>query len=85
VIFCTNHPSTKTLYQLDVIRYNAIIASIAKGDIGLVDIEWAILDSTEEITNMVMPDGVHLSEAGHSFYFNTLKPVLDKEIEVLVG
>lgn len=89
----TNHPTTRDAllpnvrltYQEQNAHYNMIIRDIAKAqDVALVDIEAAWFERIEarkcELADLLLSDGLHLSEPGHDLYFELVWPALEEEL-----
>jgi acyl-CoA thioesterase-1 len=83
----TNHPSghdeyqmpyTNITYQQSNEEYNSIIRQVAKGIGSMVilnDMEnvfKASVANREQLLQLLLPDKLHLSEAGHDLYFSTI-------------
>ena len=73
VIIGTNHPSNKnTEYDSRNSEYNQLIRNYCNiNDVSLLDNE--IYCKSYSINDIVLPDGIHLSEFGHDVYFNNFK------------
>ena len=79
VIIHTNHPSprqdimtnTDITYSQSNHFYNDIIRKVAADDnrVRFVDIEQKMLGYEGPVSDLTLPDGVHLSLLGHSLYF----------------
>lgn len=96
VLLNTNHPTLHDhtsmahcaeTYEVWNRRYNAIIRDIATSyseRVALVDNEQAFDMRTggrrELLADLVLPDALHLSVAGHDLYFETVWPVLKREV-----
>lgn len=85
---------TTRKYSESVAEYNEIIRVVASScrnrfNVILSDIESAFLEhargNSGEIRNLLLPDLVHLSEAGHHLYFSVTYPLVRKCIEALAG
>lgn len=78
VIIGTNHPCRLgPEYSARLDRYNDAVRSVAAQlSLPLVDVAngWP---GTEAL---ILPDGVHLSEEGHDFYYHRLRPVILSEV-----
>lgn len=88
VLLNTNHPTTRdqqdyphypATYEAGNRRYNEIIRDVAARDrkIVLTDIEAAFLESIRvgnSLSELLLADGLHLSEAGHDVYLTLLAP-----------
>lgn len=100
VILNTNHPTTRTqdtmtgaqkTFEASSQRYNQIIRSVAKDDghVVLNDIGehfGAILASGEnDLAEMLLSDGLHLSERGHDAYFDFLATRVASAITAAAG
>jgi len=83
-IINTNHPSSIKYYQDDLKEYNKVIREVANfyGDsVQLMDIEDMMLRNMKighTLEDFVLPDGVHLTERGHTFYYRYLYVVLER-------
>jgi acyl-CoA thioesterase-1 len=100
VIVNTNHPTGRdqlemplagVTYQQSNERYNQLIREVAAGfgeRVVLNDIEASFKNRTknnrEALLKLVLPDLLHLSEAGHDFYFETVYPSVRKAVEEFV-
>lgn len=75
VIVGNNHPSNKNKeYDLRNAEYNELIRNYCNtNDILLVDNE--LNCSQFNINDVVLPDGIHLSENGHDIYYNNFKKI----------
>ena len=79
ITISTNHLPTKTIdfldeniYRSNVASYNNIVREVAdENKILLIDHEkmWQTLPNT---SSLLLDDGVHLSVAGHKFYYETI-------------
>ena len=91
VFIHTNHPTTRDhqpmpfinmTYQESNASYNAALRetfSKFREDVILIDIDAefrARLNSLEELSLLLQPDGLHLSEVGHDLYFEIVSPIL---------
>jgi hypothetical protein len=91
----TNHPSARDAerfpeggltYEESIRSYDAIIRRVAAAageDVVLTDVEQVFREATtgsrEALERLLLADLLHLSEAGHDLYFETLRtPVLDE-------
>lgn len=88
VLLNTNHPTTRdqqnyahfpATYEAGNRRYNEIIREVAAGDgkIVLTDIEAAFHERAragKPLADLLLADGLHLSEAGHDVYLDLLAP-----------
>jgi acyl-CoA thioesterase I len=97
IVFHTNHPTTRdrepmqdagTTFEASNRRYNGIVRAVAAespADVTLHDIEagWTdhIRKSGTRLADLLLPDGVHLSEAGHELYFDLTWPNLESIVE----
>src|SRR3989339_18043 len=87
----TNHPTLKTnlmknttfSFQQSNEEYNQIIREVAKNSrTRLIDIElfWQKgIKIDLSLKNLLLPDGLHLSAAGHNLYFEIVFPIIKKE------
>ena len=75
VIVGNNHPSNKNSeYDLRNSEYNELIREYCnKYNIPLMDNE--LHCKTYDINDILLPDGIHLSEFGHDVYFNNFKNI----------
>ncbi len=73
VIVGTNHPSNKNPeYDLRNSEYNQLVRNYCNTyDIPLLDNETYC--KSYDINDVLLPDGIHLSELGHDIYFNNFK------------
>ena len=87
VFMCTNHHTTRTdnfpnllisLYESNK-QYNEIIREVAE-DRGLFLFDIEKYFSDKDLSDLLLPDGTHLSLSGHKLYFNIIYPILEKEI-----
>lgn len=92
VILRTNHPSprqdimtnTNITYSQSNEYYNSIIRKVAEEDNSIVfaDMERVCMDYCKSqkcsISEIVMPDNIHLSLIGHEIYYNTMYPIIKK-------
>ena len=90
VILNTNHPTTRDrevfpnserTYEASNREYNEIIREVAemRDQVILNDMEKVIrsqINSSKEIERYVIDDGLHLSEVGHTLYYETMLPIL---------
>lgn len=97
VIVNTNHPTlrdtevfplTETTYEQSNQTYNAIIRDVAQSQearVVLNDIERSIVahvgGDRSRLAELVLADGLHLSEDGHNFYFDIIAPVVTESVE----
>lgn len=94
----TNHPSTRDFeplpgcrhtYQAANRAYNEIIRDVAKAEgADLIDheavFEGAIRDGVVgSVADLVLPDGVHLSDRGHDIYLQTVLAAVIEALEAL--
>lgn len=75
VIVGNNHPSNKNLeYDLRNSEYNELIRDYCnKYNIPLMDNE--LYCKSYDINDILLPDGIHLSEFGHDVYYNNFKNI----------
>jgi lysophospholipase L1-like esterase len=75
VIVGNNHPSNKNLeYDLRNSEYNELIRDYCNiYNIPLMDNE--LYCKSHDINDILLPDGIHLSEFGHDIYFNNFKNI----------
>lgn len=99
IVLHTNHPTTRTkqemagsgkTYQQWNDAYNALIRAVAieaGEDVLLNDIAaaWAnrLAAGRHSVTDLVLQDGLHLSEAGHNLYCELVEPVVARECGLL--
>lgn len=91
ILLGTNHPILKvvpfeyapfTSPAMSNKNYNSVIRSVAsKKDIILIDHEDLWLSSKSSFVDMLLPDGIHINERGHDFYFDSAFPIIKKAIE----
>lgn len=88
VLLNTNHPTTRdkqvfphypATFETGNLRYNQIIRQVAQEDgmLTLTDIGAAFrnrVNSGVALETLLLPDGLHLSEAGHDLYLELLTP-----------
>lgn len=87
VILFTNHPVPakppkdymKIAYDKHVLLYNGLIReAVLESGSTLIDIEREIENAFSCVADrwqLLLPDGIHLSERGHEFYLSVVKPV----------
>ena len=96
VLLNTNHPTTRnhetfpstdTTYEASNIAYNGIIREVAgrfRDRVALNDVERAFRDHVGNdrgrLDELLLEDGLHLSEAGHDLYFSCVMPAVEKSI-----
>lgn len=96
VIVNTNHPTLRDQavmpdamqpYQQANAAYNAIIRDVAATRAGAVilnDIERVFEEQTggrrDLLARLLLPDGLHLSPAGHDIYFDRLSPLIELHV-----
>jgi lysophospholipase L1-like esterase len=75
VIVGNNHPSNKNSeYDLRNSEYNELIRDYCnKYNIPLMDNE--LYCKSYDINDILLPDGIHLSEFGHDVYYNNFKNI----------
>jgi acyl-CoA thioesterase-1 len=86
-------PFTDLTYEASNRRYNELIrdaaARLDSEVIILNDLERAFLDAIDgsdaRRSELVLADGLHLSEAGHDLYFDVVYPVLERVVADLLG
>jgi lysophospholipase L1-like esterase len=97
VLLATNHPTPKTellagtgfSYQDSNEAYNALVrevASAAGPDLQLVDNEESWLHTLQQgatLTDLLLPDGIHLGSAGHDRYFEFVYPFVERAVRDL--
>jgi acyl-CoA thioesterase-1 len=99
VILHTNHISgrnkvnmthTSLTYQQSNEYYNTLIRNVAKelnGRVLLNDLEKAFFNYIRagkgQVSDLLLPDLLHLSEKGHELYFETVCPLVTKVVEEL--
>jgi len=94
-ILNTNHPTTRTQlleyanssYQENNKRYNEIIRQVAakrKSEVLLVDVEKQISIDKIKVSSLLQPDGLHLNEKGHLYYYNLVYPKLKLVINQII-
>ena len=76
-VLCTLTPTRKTReYDRDVHYYNAELRRVASTEkVAVADVRQAFLDSRDR-DDLLMDDGVHLSETGHELYAATVHAVV---------
>lgn len=101
VLLNTNHPTTRNsdlmaggeiTYEQSNRFYNAIVREVAdaRADIvELTDIAAIFEDQLEaghrRLEELLLPDGLHLSRAGHTVYFEAVSPRIEAAIETLAA
>ena len=96
IIVNTNHisgrtgpamPYTQIAYQDSNAKYNELIRSVLQKDdpcVSLVDIENIMLHAIDgdisKAARFLLPDMIHLNEAGHKFYYQQVLPVLKQAV-----
>lgn len=96
----TNHPTlrdsspmhhTANTYQLENAHYNQLIRDVANGQderVILIDIESIFTSfargNRECLGELLLPDFLHLSEQGHDLYYDTVFPVIQREIQEII-
>jgi len=95
VVLATNHPTPLTTlfkhaevsYQESNAHYNQIVREVAaRCGASLIDHErvWlGAITSGRKLEQLLLPDGIHLGEAGHDLYLETVWPVLRGIVESL--
>lgn len=97
VILNTNHPTSRTealmpggelTYQQGNEIYNQIIREVAAlENVFLNDIEKYFLSKTDAerapLANLLLPDGLHLSEKGHDLYYEATAPLVEDMIRTV--
>lgn len=93
----TNHPTNKKMnksnngYQENNKFYNSITRSVANSldDVILVDFEkecdLLIQSGKYTVADLLLKDGVHLSQIGHDIYYDTLEPVVKSYVNKFAG
>lgn len=95
VILHTNHPTSKHIAFLNVnhgpgnAAYNEIIRRVASTDgrVELLDLEKVFqvrVEAGEALDKLLMPDGIHLSLAGHQLYYENVCPVVERSVRELL-
>jgi acyl-CoA thioesterase-1 len=100
IVLNTNHmtnrggrtfPLTKVSYEQSNGRYNEIIRSVARrmgAQVVLNDVEEAfrarIGDDRARLADLLLPDGLHLSVAGHDLYFELTMPIIEHSVRTLI-
>jgi lysophospholipase L1-like esterase len=96
IVLHTNHPTDKPIPFLNInhsagnAAYNEIIRRVAAedGQVELIDMERVFqqrIESGVSLGDLLLPDGIHLSLAGHELYYNTVCPVLERAVSELSG
>lgn len=76
-------PYSELTYEQSNIQYNEIIREVARGQLPHGDVVFNDIgkrltkhskDSKTPISSFLLPDGLHLSELGHSFYYESIYP-----------
>ena len=77
-------PYTDITYEESNKTYNNIIRKVAeRNPVILNDIEKEFNSHKKDISSLLLPDLLHPNESGHNLYFNTIYPVIDREIKKL--
>ncbi len=97
IVLGTNHSTTRTIGRLADLAmcyedhnraYNQIVRDVAQTtDVRLVDIEAAFDARTAagvSLGDLLLPDELHLSEAGHAVYFDTYRQPVVEAVEQAV-
>jgi lysophospholipase L1-like esterase len=95
VLINTNHPTLKKidfmekLHQENNAAYNEICRNVAIKDnsIILIDTEALFLKTLSAdflLTDLLLPDGIHLSESGHDLYLKSVWPALSDSVTNIV-
>lgn len=83
VIVATNHPcALGEEYESRLVRYNQLACDAAR-ETGALLFDTRRVARPFDTAAMLYPDGIHLSEAGHDFYFDMLRPVFMAEVSRL--
>lgn len=101
VLLNTNHPTgrddellpnTTLTYQAHNARYNQVIREVGEhGDdrVVLNDVEARfealVGDDPGRLSELLLPDGLHLSEAGHDVYFDAISGVVEASVRRIVA
>lgn len=87
----TNHPTTRTnellpggksTYQQNNEAYNRILREAIgnrDNEVLLIDVErhfFTLMNKGADLANLLLPDGLHLSEQGHDVYFDFVYPII---------
>ena len=96
VLLNTNHPTNKIIsvggekvpHQKFNEEYNVVVREVAHEhtDVILIDMENVFLDALKtdlKITDLLLSDGIHLSEHGHQFYFCEIYPFIKGALDSL--
>ena len=91
ILLGTNHPILEvvpfeyapfTSLAMSNKNYNSIIRSVpSKRNVILIDHEALWLSSKLSFVDMLLPDGIHINERGHNFYFDSAFPIIEKAIK----
>lgn len=83
VVLATNHECRLDgAYEARLLEYNEAVRSVSRDmQATLFDVRTASRPFRPEA--MLLPDGIHLSEAGHEFYFESLKDLFVAEVAAL--
>jgi lysophospholipase L1-like esterase len=85
VMLATNHPCRLgDAYEERLRAYNEVVRAVAAGvETALFDVRAASEPFDPDV--MLLADGIHLSEDGHEFYFEALRPLFMAELDRLAG
>ena len=94
IILNVNHPTNKRIFFMDTffmdifhqnlnIEYNQIIKSIAEKENCYINDMGAVFST--RIDTLLLADGIHLNEAGHKVYAESLYPIIKNCINSIKG
>ena len=97
ILINTNHPTAKEIivdgktvpHQDGNERYNEIARKVANETAGaqLIDMEKVFLDVISNgtpLSELLLPDGIHLSQKGHDLYFKEICPIVMNAVKDLM-
>lgn len=74
-------PYTNICYEDSNRKYNSVIRKVTKNNnVILNDIEKEFNNYNGNISELTLSDKIHLSELGHTIYFNTIYPVIERTV-----
>jgi lysophospholipase L1-like esterase len=83
VVLATNHPCLLgEAYERRLLAYNDAVRDVAR-QTGSVLFDVRAATPPFQTATMLFADGIHLSEEGHQYYFETLRPLFMAEVSRL--
>lgn len=87
IFVCTNHLTAKNMsYDERVEDYNSYLIDWRWKNpllkVTLIDIAAKYKACKDNLNNIILDDGIHLSEEGHNFYYNQLRTNFYKFLEI---